>query len=598
LARLAPSRLLEQLPAVFRERDAERGDFLADFLQAFEAVFDGIRAEAELATSLFAVNPTPALREYAEPQERILYLDSAAGLCGGDVVQIEDVLRPAGILEPRVEFATVAELRGRPLPAELPLSTELKTLTPSIAELRKLLRYGHVQGSPVRRVGRPVASVPLVGVGVPEAPGPRLQALTLASPDALGAAVGDVVRIGSESFEFAQIAAAHGSVLVVTPPLLEIPPADTPVALLEPAPTTTPPPALEHAERSGRELVVVSPAHAGSFRVELDTLVGLAEGDVLELRQRDAQRSEIRRIEELPAKEMSGRGIPTLTLRLHRSLRYDHPAGGEVAVLEPAGREARLAEAAAPGASTVSVDDPGALAGRVGAAVRIGSGEQAEYAHVRGLAGAAVTVDPPLSHPHTREEPVARLETRSGGTGFLAWLGAAVGLELRADRGERWNRELVRLVGALWPWRGTRRAVEEFLRGYVRGEVGRRRVGEVLERQGVEVVDAANPLQLGLVSTLGYDTVVCGRPNFFWVDLSTNRRSHRMYQPQGIEELLRAAHRALRREKPAHTFYDIRLYANTMQLGLDSANEVGARLGDTTLLWDEPLLVAGDEERR
>ena len=80
---------------------------------------------------------------------------------------------------------------------------------------------------------------------------------------------------------------------------------------------------------------------------------------------------------------------------------------------------------------------------------------------------------------------------------------------LRSDRGERWNRELVRLAASLWPWRGTRRGVQGLVAASIRGE------GDAF------VVDLANPLQLGLV----------------------------------------------------------------------------ARLGDTTLLWDEPLVVPGDDER-
>jgi hypothetical protein len=669
VARLAPTRLAEQLPAVFRERDVERDNFLERFLQAFEALFDGVRAEAALVTSLFAVNPTPSLRRRADNGDTVLDLDSAAGLCVGDVLQIEDVRRPTGTLAPRVEFATVTELRGMPQRPELPLP--LPTLTPYTAELASPLRLDHLKGASVRRVGRPVAAAPLVGL--PDSPLP-LDELTLATPEALDAVVGDVVRVGRDAFEYAQVVATHGSVLVVTPPLLVRPPLETPVALLEPAPTTTPPPELEHAERSGRELVVRAPVRTRAARLELDSLTGLVEGDVVELRERDATRSELVRIAELPATEHAGIGIPTITSRVEPPLRFDHQAGTEVAVVESAGRATRLAAGAGTGASSVAVTDLPAVGLQVGAPVGVGTGATADYGHTRSLtharleldaglgsahavgtrvaavedgggetrlvaaveAGARalavatlvgvrvspgsaleigsgtlaetarvlstsparIEIDPPTAHAHLVDEPVARLATRSGGTGFLAWLASAVGLELRPDRGERWNRELVRLVGSLWRWRGTRRAVEELLAGYVRGEVGRRELPSGLVRRGVEVLDLANPMQLGLVSTLGYDTVLCGRPSFFRVDLQTESRSHRMHQPEGIDELVRATELALRREKPAHTFYDIHIYATTTQLGLDSVNEVGARLGETTLLWDEPLVVAGDEERR
>jgi hypothetical protein len=425
-----------------------------------------------------------------------------------------------------------------------------------------------------------------------------VQALRLADPEALPAAAGDTVQVGRTTFEYAQVVSTSGSTVVVTPPLQSIPPAETPVALLEPLATTTPPPALEYAERSGRELVSITPVFAGSARLELDTLTDLREGDLLEVRERDAQQSELVTLKDLPAKEQSGLGIPTKTIKVEPSLRFDHPAGTEVALLVPVGRAARLDADAGAGVRDLVLADASALGAGPGARLRIGSGSAAEHRYVESTLANGLRVRPPLARGHFAGEPVVRVASRSGGTGFLAWLASAVGLELRTDRGERWNRELVRLVGPLWRWRGTRRGVEELLAGSVRGEVGERLLLSGLERRGVEVVDMANSMQLGLVSTLGYDTVLCGRPSYFRADLQAERRSHRMHQPAGIDELVRAARQSLEREKPAHTFYDLHVYATTMQLGVDSVNEVGARLGDTTLLWDEPLVVAGDEERR
>src|SRR5688500_445941 len=173
MAQLAPTRLADQLPAVFRERDADRAGFLGRFLQAFEAVFDGVRAEAALVTTLFAVEPTPVLREHASVRDDILYIDSGAGLCPGDVLQIEDILRPAGELDPRVEFVTIKELRGRDPRPELP--SNLPTVTPRTIEIVNPLRYKHVLHAQLRRVGRPVVSAPLIGVGLPGVAGAELQ---------------------------------------------------------------------------------------------------------------------------------------------------------------------------------------------------------------------------------------------------------------------------------------------------------------------------------------------------------------------------------------------------------------------------------------
>ena len=57
---------------------------------------------------------------------------------------------------------------------------------------------------------------------------------------------------------------------------------------------------------------------------------------------------------------------------------------------------------------------------------------------------------------------------------------------------------------------------------------------------------------------------------------------------------LQATRDAVGREKPAHTYYDIRLTATSMQLGVDETTEIGARIGETTLLWTEPLVVEGE----
>jgi hypothetical protein len=39
----------------------------------------------------------------------------------------------------------------------------------------------------------------------------------------------------------------------------------------------------------------------------------------------------------------------------------------------------------------------------------------------------------------------------------------------------------------------------------------------------------------------------------------------------------------------------LRLLANTMRLGDDATREVGVRIGETTLLWEEPRRLPGDE---
>jgi hypothetical protein len=142
---------------------------------------------------------------------------------------------------------------------------------------------------------------------------------------------------------------------------------------------------------------------------------------------------------------------------------------------------------------------------------------------------------------------------------------------------------LLRLAGRIWPWRGTKTGVEAFLNTYLRGE------GKAT------VFDPSNPLQIGVASTIGVDMIICGGlPHFFWVDLVTDQRNSWLYHPDGRHEMVQATHQALRREKPAHTYYDLRIQAHTLQIGVDPEKEVGARVGDTTLLWEEPLVIPGD----
>jgi hypothetical protein len=178
---------------------------------------------------------------------------------------------------------------------------------------------------------------------------------------------------------------------------------------------------------------------------------------------------------------------------------------------------------------------------------------------------------------------VTRLLPEGGALDALEWLAGWIGLALRPGRGERWSRELVRRAGGVWPVRGTRAGVQAFLDAYLRGQARTR------------VFDPSNPLQVGLVSTVGVDTIICGgTPSSFWVDVRAEPRSMRLRTPEGMEELVHAAHEALRREKPAHATYALRVDVPSIQIGTDPELHVGARVGETTLLWSRPLAVAGD----
>jgi hypothetical protein len=94
--------------------------------------------------------------------------------------------------------------------------------------------------------------------------------------------------------------------------------------------------------------------------------------------------------------------------------------------------------------------------------------------------------------------------------------------------------------------------------------------------------------QLGVNTVLGE-----GPPFFFIVDLITNPALRELRHPAGLDVFQRVARLLLDAEKPAYTYYQLRVRAHTMQLAPlrveeEVKGEVYAQVGETTLLWDEP----------
>jgi hypothetical protein len=318
--------------------------------------------------------------------------------------------------------------------------------------------------------------------------------------------------------------------------------------------------------------------------IELDTVIGLAVGDVLHLREVDPGQGEFLQVKALPPDLEAGHpGILRGAIELLQPLHFNHASGVALGVVGAQTGATRLVGQVDGEAARLVIEDPNGLGAEIGDVLQVDEGPAVEYTQVRAIAAQTVTVTPPLRQRHAAGRLVLRRAPSGSGTAFLSWLAGWIGLGLRPDRGERWNRELLRLAGRIWPWRGTKIGVEGFLNAYLRGEAQ------------ATLFEAANPLQIGLVSTVGADTIVCGGlPHFFWVDVATEAHNQRLYHPEGLNEMVQAAHQALRREKPAHTYYDLRLQAHTLQIGVHPETEVGARVGDTTLLWEAPLIIPGD----
>src|SRR5439155_13730620 len=93
--------------------------------------------------------------------------------------------------------------------------------------------------------------------------------------------------------------------------------------------------------------------------------------------------------------------------------------------------------------------------------------------------------------------------------------------------------------------------------------------------------------QLGVNTVLGE-----GGPFFFLVDLTTDPALQELRHPAGLGVLQRAARLLLDAEKPAYTYYQLRVRAHTMQLAPAGVVEnIYAQVGKTTLLWDGPWVL-------
>lgn len=541
--------LIDLLPAVLREADEERADgFLRDFVAAFEEVFAGLQAEVDALPELVALTPAPTLAEKVTAGDTELVLDSAAGLWPGAALQ----------LEPPVELVRVTAVTGASEPPEL--RAGLARLTPTIVRLADGARFGHARGGAVWPVGPAVATTSLAASFAPGAASIAVtDAAALVRPR-------DVLDVDGELL-FAD--AVDAGMVKVRPDPLHGHEIARPVTVRRALAPATPPGAFPRADRGGAERVLSYRARGGADdRIFVDSAEGLAPGAMLWIRDPDPRSVEFVRVRSLDP------GV-----KLEAPVAHDHAVGVALEALGPLrGPAVALAGPVTGGATrVVTVGPPEVMPSDVAS---IGG----EPAQVLAVDGNALDVTPGLT-AHPQGAPVARVLPAAGGTALLAWLAGWLGLVLREDRGERFNRELVRLAGLLWPWRGTRRGLEAFLTAWLRGECD------------VAVRDAANPMQIGLVSTVGLDTAICGMPRFFWAELTTEEDSRRMHQLAGIDRMIAAAHEAIRREKPAHTLYDLLVCAPTIQLGGDPDESVGARIGDTTLSWDTPVVVPGDEER-
>lgn len=143
---------------------------------------------------------------------------------------------------------------------------------------------------------------------------------------------------------------------------------------------------------------------------------------------------------------------------------------------------------------------------------------------------------------------------------FLSWLGEWVALTLRTDWSEEEQRSFLSSIVRLYRKRGTKSGLIELLQIYTGTEV--------------EVDELLQPMQIGVRSTIGMNTIIGETPPFHFivriiltnpVFVDLNRR----------EQIARAI---IEQEKPAHTTYDLIVDYPTMQI------DVFSTIGKDTLL--------------
>jgi hypothetical protein len=215
---------------------------------------------------------------------------------------------------------------------------------------------------------------------------------------------------------------------------------------------------------------------------------------------------------------------------------------------------------------------------------------------------------------------------------YLNYLASWIALPLRAEKPAGFNRAFFQAAIPLYPQRSTLVGLEKLLRAWLRKDLlensptdpplllvtdltrthndvdtifqlapegaSVRVPGELYAQLGVNTV--LGEFQLApegvpgeLYAQLGVNTVLGEGPPFFFIaDLITDSAVRDLRSPNGLDIFQRAARLLLDAEKPAYTYYQLRVRAHTMQLappcGEERKGEIYAQVGETTLLWDEP----------
>ncbi len=146
---------------------------------------------------------------------------------------------------------------------------------------------------------------------------------------------------------------------------------------------------------------------------------------------------------------------------------------------------------------------------------------------------------------------------------FLDWLAGWVALALRADMDEVRQRDLIARAVTLYRMRGTKRGLEEMITIYTR-------LPPTINELNI-------PFQIGVHSRVGDDTLLDGgAAHFFNVTLQLPDPD-----PKELARQTQLASAIIDMEKPAHTYYTLKVVTPEFQIGVKSTIGVDTLLGPT-----------------
>lgn len=184
---------------------------------------------------------------------------------------------------------------------------------------------------------------------------------------------------------------------------------------------------------------------------------------------------------------------------------------------------------------------------------------------------------------------------------YLKYLADWIGLPLRTEKSPNWNRIFLKTAIKLYSNRGTLQGMQRLLRAWLKGDLKATKPPLMILTDLTRIhTDVDAIFQLGETATLGVDTVLGEGPPFFLIaDLVTNPGSAELRNPAGLDVLRRAARFLIDIEKPSYTYYQLRIRAYTMQIAPADdedrrTDEVYAQIGETTMLWEKPMVYDSD----